>query len=104
MLLKINKLFSGRFYLTLKNNKATWKNMRHSVLRIFIFEINLPIRWIERVTQIGRDPNTHDFKVDWIPYWEKKLAEFFDMEVKAGIQYIFDKRWPNVKIQSKTIF
>ena len=39
--------------------------------------------WIECVTQIGRDPNTHDFKVDWIPYWEKKLAEFFDMEVKT---------------------
>ena len=30
---------------------------------------------------MGRDPKTHDYKSDWIPYWEKKLADMFDQEV-----------------------
>ena len=40
--------------------------------------------WKQKYNELvimGRDPNTHDYKSDWIPYWEKKLADLFDQEV-----------------------
>ena len=40
--------------------------------------------WEKRYRELqsqGRDPNKHDFKAEWVPYWTKQVAGMFDNEV-----------------------
>ena len=40
--------------------------------------------WEKRYKELqsqGRDPNNHDFKAEWIPYWTKHVSDLFDSEV-----------------------
>ena len=40
--------------------------------------------WEKRYKELqsqGRDPNKHDFKAEWIPYWTKQVSNLFDTEV-----------------------
>ena len=40
--------------------------------------------WERRYKELqsqGRNPNNHDFKAEWIPYWTKHVSDLFDSEV-----------------------
>lgn len=35
------------------------------------------------VQESGADPETHDYKADWIPYWGKRVDSIFDEELTS---------------------
>jgi len=40
--------------------------------------------WEKRYKELqaqGKDPNNHDFKAEWIPFWTKRVTQMFDTEV-----------------------
>lgn len=40
--------------------------------------------WENRYKELqlqGKNPENHDFKADWIPFWGKRVDELFDREV-----------------------
>ena len=40
--------------------------------------------WEKRYKELqaeGKDADNHDYKEEWIPYWEKRVSEIFDDEV-----------------------
>lgn len=40
--------------------------------------------WEERYRELqleGKDPDSHDFKAEWIPHWGNKVSQIFEKEV-----------------------
>ena len=50
--------------------------------------------WEKRYKELqsqGRDPNRHDFKAEWIPYWTKRVSRLFDNEVLEKTNDLMNK-------------
>merc|ERR1740131_462368 len=50
--------------------------------------------WEKRYKELqaqGKDPNNHDFKAEWIPFWTKRVVQLFDSEVLEKTQDLMKK-------------
>merc|ERR1719347_2213336 len=50
--------------------------------------------WEKRYKELqaqGKDPNNHDFKAEWIPFWTKRVTQMFDSEVLEKTQDLMKK-------------